>query len=146
MSITLEPITRDNYRACVQLRVAPDQEHFVASNAFSLVQAAYEPECVPLAIYDGETMVGFAMYALDPDEGSYWIYRLMIDVGHQGKGYGRAAMMALIERMRQLPDCDQLAISYEPHNDVARRLYAGLGFVETGEIIDGETVARLRWT
>jgi hypothetical protein len=31
-------------------------------------------------------------------------------------------------------------------NDVARRLYASLGFRESGEMIDGEVVARLGLT
>lgn len=100
---------------------------------------------MPLAIYAGEAMVGFAMYALDADDGHYWIYRLMIDAGQQGKGYGRAAMRLLLDRLRAIPDCDDVTISYEPENQVARKLYAGLGFRETGEMISGEVVARLRF-
>ena len=34
-----------------------------------------------------------------------------------------------------------VGISYEPDNDAARKLYASLGFVETGEIFEGEVVA-----
>ncbi len=143
MLITLKPITRDNYRACTRLEVAADQERFVAPNTYSLAQACYELECTPLAIYTGDTMVGFAMYALDPDDHKYWIYRLMIDAAHQGKGYGRAAMKLLIEHIRHLPGCDEIAISYVPENGAAKQLYASLGFVESGEVIEHETVARL---
>ena len=145
MTITLQPITRENYRACAWLEVAPEQERFVASNAYSLAQACYELECTPLVIYAGDTMVGFAMYALDPDDHKYWIYRLMIDAAHQGKGYGRAAMKLLIEDIRRLPGCDEIGISYVPENSGAKHLYASLGFVESGEVIENETVARLRW-
>ncbi len=67
----------------------------------------------------------------------------MVDRRYQGKGYGRAAMRLLLDRLRTIPGCDEVAISYEPENDVARRLYASCGFRETGEIIEGETVARL---
>ena len=39
-----------------------------------------------------------------------------------------------------------MALSYDPENTVARSLYASMGFVETGEISDNETVARRRLT
>jgi diamine N-acetyltransferase len=144
MAVVLKPVTSDNFVQCIKLKVAPEQENFVASNLYSIAQSKVEPECVPLAIYHHDTLVGFAMYALDQDEGKYWIFRLMIDAAHQGKGYGRAAMEALIDRMRHVSGCDESAISYELTNDAARRLYASVGFAETGEVIDGETVARLK--
>lgn len=37
-----------------------------------------------------------------------------------------------------------VGISYEPQNEVARKLYASLGFEETGRIIDDETEAMLK--
>jgi diamine N-acetyltransferase len=52
-------------------------------------------------------------------------------------------MQLLLERIQAMPDCDEILISYEPENEVARRLYASFGFRETGEIIEGEAVARL---
>jgi len=39
-----------------------------------------------------------------------------------------------------------VALSYDPQNTVARSLYASMGFVETGEISDDETVARRQLT
>jgi diamine N-acetyltransferase len=52
-------------------------------------------------------------------------------------------MRLLLDRLRVIPGCDEVIISYEPENDVARRLYASFGFRETGEVVEGETVARL---
>jgi diamine N-acetyltransferase len=52
-------------------------------------------------------------------------------------------MRLLLERLRAIPGCDEVAISYEPENELARQLYATCGFRETGEVIEGETVARL---
>jgi len=143
MTMTLREITRDNWLQCVRLTVAPEQEAFVASNGASLAQSKYEPEWIPLALYDDEEMVGFVMYGVNREEGKYWILRVMVDRRYQGQGYGRAAMRLLLERLRAIPGCDEVAISYEPENEVARRLYASCGFRETGEILEGETVARL---
>jgi diamine N-acetyltransferase len=142
-TVSLCEITLDNWRACVRLRVRPDQEELVAPNALSLAQAKYQTEMVPLGIYAGAQMVGFAMYGVDRSDGSYWIYRVMIDHHHQGKGHGRAGMHALLRRMRELPNCADILISYEPNNTAAEALYLSLGFERTGQIIEGEVVARL---
>jgi diamine N-acetyltransferase len=143
MTMTLREITRDNWLQCVRLKVAPEQEAFVASNGVSLAQSKYEPEWIPLALYDDEEMVGFVMYGVNRDEGKYWILRVMVDRRFQGRGYGRAAMRLLLDRLRAIPGCDEVAISYEPENDVARRLYASCSFRETVEVLEGETVARI---
>ena len=46
--ITLREITRENYIACLLLKVKTEQENFVATNAISLAKAKYEPECIPI--------------------------------------------------------------------------------------------------
>jgi len=145
MNIELREITRDNWRDCVRLKVAPGQEQFVASNAVSLAQSKYEPESVPLAAYDGDTMVAFVMYHPEDYGVSklWYIERLMVGQQFQGKGYGRAAMEALIAHLRAVPGYSAILISFVPGNEAAQSLYAGLGFVDTGEIEDGERVYRL---
>jgi len=143
MTITLQNITRDNWRACIKLTTTEAQTHFVASNVASIAQAYVEPSFVPLAIYNDDTMVGFAMIGRDDETGVDWIIRFMIDQTMQGKGYGRAAMQVLLARIRQQPDCREVRLSYEPDNIVAERLYESLGFRPTGEIEHGEVVARL---
>ena len=143
--LSLREITAEIWEQCVKLKVRSDQEHFIASNVFSLAQSKYVPGLLPLAVYDGETMVGFVMYNEQPYEpGKYFIYRVMIGAEFQGKGYGRSAMRALIERTKALPNCQAIVLSYEPENSVAERLYESLGFRKTGEIFEGEVVSSLR--
>ncbi|MBI1277372.1 MAG: GNAT family N-acetyltransferase [Anaerolineaceae bacterium] len=148
MTITLCEITRDNWKECARMRVEPDQVRFVASNPFSLAQSKYEPECVPLAVYDDEQMVGFVMYRTE-DYGLakvWFIDRVMIGEGHQKKGYGRAAMTLLLERLRSQKGYNAILISFVPENSVAQKLYSSLGFKDTGEIEDGELVYRIGLT
>lgn len=81
MTVTLRDITKANWQECANLNLAPGQEHFVASNAYSLAESKFQPTFVPLAIYAGETMVGFVMYGYYPDGvpplgHRYWIYHL----------------------------------------------------------------------
>jgi diamine N-acetyltransferase len=125
------------------LKVKPEQASFVASNAYSLAQVAYEEDCVPRAIYVDETMVGFLMYWHLPPATIYHISRLMIDAAYQGQGYGRGVLECLIDLLKAHDDCEQIEITYHPANTQARQLYLSLGFAETSEIEDGELVALL---
>ena len=141
--ISLRAVTPQNFSAVIHLSVREDQKNFVASNAYSLAEAGIFPHRTPLAIYAAETPVGFLMYAFIEENQRHWIFRLMIAADQQGRGYGRAAMRLALERMRAIPGCSQIYISYEPENDVARKLYASLGFRINGEIEGGEEVAVL---
>lgn len=138
--IQLKEIDRQNFSAVVKLKVADEQQSFVASNVFSLAQAKVYPECVCWAIYNDETLVGFTMYCLDQEDQEYWIYRLMIDAQQQGKGHGKAAMELVIEQLKRDPEHHVIYISFEPENIAAQKLYEKLGFRADGRVIDGETV------
>jgi diamine N-acetyltransferase len=142
-TISLRDITAENFEAVITLSVCEDQKNFVASNLYSIAEAKVYPDLVPLAIYAGEDLVGFTMFGFWPERNEYWIARLMIDAAHQRKGYGRAAMRLVIDRLRSTPGCGGIFISYEPQNTAARALYASLGFVITGEILEAEEVACL---
>ncbi len=138
--VRLEPVTPAHRAQLVALSVAAEQRDFVATNADSLHEADGNPDCVPFSIIVDGCIVGFAMYALDPDDGNYWIYRLMVDQRHQHRGIGRAALAELIALMSALPNCPRIVLGVEPTNAAARALYESAGFVATGEIIGGEEV------
>ena len=145
MTVTLQPLTRDNLWSVVELQLHPCQEAFVAPNIDSIANAYVEPTFVPLAVYAGDALVGFAMYGEHPpDSGTWWVIRLMIDWEHQGQGYGRAAMEAVIAMMTERVGCEEIVTSFNPENAAASKLYASLGFHPTGEIEDGEPLVVLR--
>ena len=141
-SISVNPVSREDYDCIRSLRVSEDQSSFVASNEDSLDEAEDNPACVPLIIRAEGEPVGFAMYALDEDDGNYWIYRLMIDARAQGRGYGRAALMQIIRTIAEHPDCSCVVLGVKPENERARRLYENVGFRITGDVIDGEVVMK----
>jgi diamine N-acetyltransferase len=143
MTITLRPITQDNWRACLQLSTTEAQNRFVASVVYSLAHAYVESWWTPLAIYADEIPVGFVMYRQLPGTDIAWIQRIMIDARYQNKGYGKMAMEAVISRTRQQERSREIRLSYHPDNAVATHLYGRLGFRPTGELQDGEIVVRL---
>ena len=149
----IRPVTKDNWIALIGLKVREDQMHFVASNLFSIAQAQFGDEdeghwdFYPFGIYDDEgTPVGFLMYGLNPDHPKQqaFIQRLMVDEKQQGKGYGRFGMQKILENFRADEQIKSVGISYEPENEPARKLYASLGFEETGELVGDEVLAVLQ--
>ena len=143
--IRLADVTADNCRAVMLLSVADHQQDFVAPNAASIAQSKFFPHYACRAIYRGDAPVGFAMYGpLEPKTGPHdlSITRLMVDRRWQRQGIGREALRLLLEEIRARRP-ERVTIYYEPENEVAKRLYAGFGFVEVGEDED-EIVAELR--
>lgn len=141
----LKTITKDNWIKAISLKVREDQVKFVASNTVSLAQLNFLENFHAKGIYYGEEMVGFTLYGIDEDDNEYWIYRMMIDQKHQGKGYGKEAVQLVIEDIRAMkePHNQTISLSYEPDNEHAKRIYEKMGFREiNGFVIEGEQVAR----
>ncbi len=155
VNIQLREVTKDNIRKVVTLKVQPEQSKFVANNTQSLAEAyVYPDRAWPRAVYVGEEPVGFVMLDLvgpdhpDAPDGraSYFLWRLMIADEHQGKGYGRAAVLAVIEHVKTLPDAQSLSVSYVPGEGCPGPFHERMGFVPTGEIEDGEVMMRLTFS
>ena len=147
MTIKLVPVNDDNREAVLALSVREDQS-FVAPNDVSLRQAdeanAEQPGVArPFAIYADGKLVGFCMFAFDPEaddpDDRYWLWRFMIDKDEQGKGYGQAALNEIIRYFRD-NGADMLYLSTEPENELGLHLYHKFGFRETGIISDDEAV------
>lgn len=144
MSITLREVAMENFRECIRLSVSENQKGFVASNMYSLAEAKADGVSNPFAIYADEEMVGFVMFDFAPKESRGYISRLMVAARFQRKGYGRAAMSEAIYRLKREPGIREIQTSFHPDNALADALYASLGFARTGEVVDGETVVRLK--
>ena len=122
------------------LQVAPDQVAFVASNAFSLAQASYEPDTYPLGIFcDGE-LVGFLMWDFDSDIGVWEVCRLMVAADHLGKGIGTAAVQKLLDLVTNKLGHIMFYTSVAPENAVAMSCYEKLGFRKDGRIVYDEVM------
>jgi diamine N-acetyltransferase len=111
--ISLRPVDTTNYRECIELSVAPEQQGFVASNLQSLADAyVWREAAEPFAVYADDELVGFALlfpFAGDVDddaipepgtERGMILVRLMIDARFQGRGHGRDGLEAIIELVR----------------------------------------------
>ena len=159
-NITLEKITYKNYiDVCWRLKVSRKQKNFVASNNNSLAEAYVAltngGTALPFAICNNKKPIGFLMigYSVVEEEyegedpkfiemarKSYCIWRFMIDKRYQRKGYGRKAMQLALDYIRTFPcgPAESIWLSYEPENEVAKKLYSSFGFVEFPEFYNGK--------
>ncbi len=161
--IHLEKVDYRNVWDIIDLEVNKAQEDFVASNQISLVQAYSvrdsSASAFPFGIYHDDTPVGFLMIGFneaatyEEDEtppkvlnGNYSLWRLMIDAKYQGKGFGREAVKLALDFIRKYPcgKAEYCALSYEPENKAAAKLYHSFGFKENGEMDGDEIVAVLK--
>ena len=160
--VHLEKITHKNAWDVCELTIFESQYPFVADNEESLAEAylAVTSEAsyaYPFAVYDDDTLVGFVMLGYNesgiegPDapaslKNNYSLWRLMIDKRYQRQGFGREAVRLALEFVRTWPHgkAEACVTSYNPENEVARKLYASFGFAENGEMDDDEIVALLK--
>lgn len=138
MQLHLEPVGPANREAVLALRTAPGQEGYVETVAQCLEEADHTRCWRPVAIYDGATLVGFAMYGFFWQYfpfGRLWLDRLLIDAHCQGQGYGKAAFTALLDRLaHEYPRRRKIYLSVIEANAPAISLYQKFGFHFTGEL------------
>ena len=143
-------VTRENLVEVERMATHRSQQRFVAtvpqSFADALVSKIRNGEPVESWYRgieaDGE-LVGFVMTTEPrPGQPSYYLRRLLIDRMHQRRGVGGRVLDLLIERARSL-GADALQLSWVDGPGSPAPLYIGRGLEPTGEIEDGEIVARL---
>ena len=142
-AVGLREVTKENLLAVLRLKVAPEQERFVAPNAVSIAQAYFDREIAWFrAIYADDTPVGFLMLEDCPESEHYFLWRFMIDARYQGLGFGARAMALLLDHLRTRPGGRELGVSCVPGEGNPGPFYEKLGFKYTGDVEDGELVMR----
>lgn len=140
--IRLVEVTDANRAAVIAVRVHPAQERFVASVEKSFQHARENPVANPWfrAVYDGDTPVGFVMLSWNvvpgPGlRGPYFLWRLLVDAGHQGRGYGTAILTEVVALLREA-GATELYTSCVPGEGSPEPFYRAFGFEPTGEVDD----------
>ena len=143
--VRLVEITEDNRWTYARLAVHRSQDRFVASVQNSYADALFHGDrygkpLIPILRgieADGEP-VGFLMYS----ENGPYLWRFLVDRRHQQRGIGRRVLTEWIERLRA-DGHEWVETSWVPGKGTPEPFYRSIGFVPTGEIEDGEIVARL---
>jgi diamine N-acetyltransferase len=159
--VVLEPVDRSNHKKLFHMQLRPEQVTFVTPPRWTLARCyvkffGEDFEHLPHLIRAGDEVVGYATTACDPNSAdNYWIDDIMIAAEHQGKGYGRAAMVEVLKMIvARYPRCTAVQLTCFRANATAEALYRSLGFEPTGEVdfefgepdykLSGEALAKFR--
>jgi len=149
--LRLVPLTLENNRDYYALRTQHSEECFVAPMSWSFADALF-PEVVDgapavLRLYDVEAdgePVAFVMIAeVTPAHPEVHLWRLLVDRRHQRSGVGRRALDLLCDQLRA-EGCTTLVTHWASGPGTPAPFYRKYGFLETGEMLDEETLVRLQ--
>lgn len=144
--VELVPITRDNWRSSLDVRVQPEKLQWVASRepvALMILAKSYvRPDGQlwhPLLITDADAVVG--VVAIGTAGHVAWLHHFLIDERVQGRGHGRAAMRAVGDWLRERhPSVTRVGLDVIAENEVAFGLYRSLGFEPVGVTLDDQLI------
>ncbi|WP_028767478.1 GNAT family N-acetyltransferase [Shewanella fidelis] len=157
-TLGIQDVSQSNLQALLNLELNTDQTRFIEPIADCLQEAREDARYIPVALYYGEVMAGFAMYgqfnefvlstlsthaeqAATNQETRVWFDRFLIDRRFQGLGLGKRFAKLLLGYLFEHFNCQQIYLSVYPNNRNAIKLYRQLGFEFTGELVcDGEQV------
>lgn len=143
-------VTPDNYSLVARLKTHHTQESLVAPMLWSYADALFPEEVdgAPVVPWmrgveaDGE-LAGFVMMAVVTEHHPEpYLWRLLIDRRHQRRGIGKRVIEQLVIGARSRGETG-IVVSWEEGPGSPRPFYEALGFVPTGNIVEGETEARL---
>jgi GNAT superfamily N-acetyltransferase len=92
---------------------------------------------------DGEPAAFVMIAEVTPTHPEPYLWRLLVDRRHQRRGVGRRALDLLCDQLLA-EGCTTLVTSWVPGKGTPAPFYRKYGFLETGEMVDGETVVRLQ--
>ena len=149
--IELQEISDANRDTVLAIHGGAAEGRFVSSVADSLTEAAETPEGSPWyrAVYLEREPVGFVMLSWDvtpqpPDIiGPWFLWKLIVDERHQGRGIGRAIVEEVV-RLIRAEGASELYTSHVIGEGGPDGFYERLGFVPTGDFDpQGERILRL---
>ena len=108
-------VNAENRREVEGLTVFSEQAGFIESVSECLREADELELWRPVGIYDSDTLIGFAMY------------------GYQGKGYGKQAVLSLLDRLHTEYQSGTVYLSVYENNPHAIKLYQQIGFRFNGK-------------
>ncbi|MCP3911816.1 MAG: GNAT family N-acetyltransferase [Actinomycetia bacterium] len=150
--VELVPIDADSEAEICRLETHKSQERLVAPVARSYANALFPAVVDGAAVVpwmravraDGE-WVGFMLVALTTEHHPEpYLWRLLVDRRHQRRGIGNRVLDLLVDELSAHGD-STMTVSWAEGPGSPRPFYQRYGFDPTGNIIEGETEARLSW-
>lgn len=139
--IYFKDIDSTNENDVRKIKLKSGQEKFIETVEECLKEANIYSQWNPVAIYYNQVVIGFAMYGSFGPNKDTWIDRIMIDEKYQGKGFGKMAMMKLIDIVSKKYDVNTIYLSIVKENILGYKLYKSIGFEYINEKdVNGELI------
>ena len=134
--VDLRPITLDNFWDVIEIKISKEQEQYIPDNIFLIAMSKIMSQCIPMAIYSNDTVIGFLMYGLDESKENYWIHIMMIGEKHQGKGYAKESFQKILTEIKKDKNIHKILLAVNKGNINAIKIYEKLGFRFNGHRLD----------
>ena len=129
-------VTIDNLKELITLEVSEAQRGLVADNLYTVAQVGLVPDSYCRGVYvDGEP-VGF--FAVQWEEGHFYIWRFMVAAEHQGRGVGSKMMAKLLAEIFSDPSVEFVDLGVQRKPGGAEPFYLKCGFTATEEETHGD--------
>lgn len=148
MDINLRAITKDNWLDMIELEISKEQENYVALPSEAIAASKFYDYYVNRGIYLGDNPVGFLQYYpnyRDEKPQEIFIDQLIIDLAHQGKGYGSKAVGLALEEIKALSGFNAISICYVEGHDVMKDFFERFGFKVVEQDEFDETIMELHY-
>jgi diamine N-acetyltransferase len=131
-NVSIEKVSKKNWKKACSVEIKPEQEHFLASVAYCLARAyvnPYEDPIEPFVIYADTDIVGFFWVTFVDNKANCILCGFRIDKKYQGFGFSKMALNEIVGLLkREYPECNSIQLFVETTNIPARNLYKGFGF------------------
>ncbi len=122
----------DGYRLRTRLDTMPAPHHMVTRSGpeveARLRQASlYRPEFDLVVLADDGPVAGYGLFWMDPVTRTGMVEPMRTEEDHQRRGVARHVITAGVRLLAEA-GAQRIKISYDPHNQPARDLYASVGF------------------
>lgn len=128
-TVTLYPATKDDLLALVAVHSAAfDMEK---EDSIAFLEQSFDTGETIWCITANNTIVGLVLTSIQPDQTN--LYGLAIHPEYQKKGYGRDAVKVLLQK----PEITfPVTLHVTEENEAAFKIYKGMGFVTTQELME----------
>ena len=128
--VTLKEVDLGNFSEIVSLQ--RESILYVGSPEYVLAEAyVYRSDCTAYGIYSDGTAVGLVILCDRPAEGKPYAFTgIFIADNFQRRGYGQAAVEAIMQKFRSERLRDEVVIQVHEENAPALKIYRRCGFEE----------------
>ena len=146
MTAVLREIGLNDQAIVAGISVDPDKEPYSGGSIAGIFDQlrASPPRQTPFALFDDDRVVGFIFAREEADlpdwaeRGCMTLNNLRIDIGLQGRGYGKAAIrLAARWIAKERPAVTHVMSSVNVNNPAALGLNIACGLTPTGRVVEG---------